>query len=253
MNVVIIEDEPLNAEYLTRLLSRIDPAIQVLKVFDTVTKTVEELPQIKSVELLFVDIHLADGISFEIFSLIEINTPIIFTTAFDQYALKAFKLNSIDYLLKPIGINELTNAIEKYKNNYVLKKEDFSELTKLYLEAAQSYKTRFLVKIGDHILPISIHEIQYFTSKEGTVYLVNNTQKEYPIDYTLDQLENLLQPDLFFRINRKVIVQLHTIKKVSSYFNSRLIIQSNVLEKESAIVSRDRVNDFKKWLEGLSH
>jgi len=253
MKVIIIEDEPLNAEYLTRLLSRIDPSIHVLATFDTVKKSIEELPKFKDVEILFVDIHLADGISFEIFSLIEINCPIIFTTAFDQYAIKAFKLNSIDYLLKPIGVTELSNAIEKFKNIHTTKQEDFSEISQNYIQSTQTYKSRFLVKIGDHILPITTQEIIHFIANEGTVYLVNDSKKEYPIDYTLDNLESMLQPNLFFRINRKVIIHLNSIQKVSSYFNSRLIIQSNVLDKESAIVSRDRVNDFKKWLEGLSH
>lgn len=253
MNVIIIEDEPLNAEYLTRLLSRIDTSIKVIATFDTVKKSVEELPKMKGIDLLFVDIHLADGISFEIFSLIEIDYPIIFTTAFDQYALKAFKLNSIDYLLKPIGVTELTSAIEKYKNYHVYKPEDFSEITKTYLQTKQTYKSRFLIKIGDHILPVTTNEIIHFIAKEGTVYLVNDSKKEYPIDYSLENLESILQPELFFRINRKVIIHLDSIQKVSAYFNSRLIVQSSVLDSESAIVSRDRVNDFKKWLEGLSN
>ena len=251
MKVIIIEDEQLSADYLKNILKRIDSTIEVASVIDSVKKSVEEFEKGIDADLLFVDIHLADGLSFDIFNQINIETPIIFTTAYDEYALKAFKLNSIDYLLKPIGIDDLKKSLDKYtKLTIPQNKSQISELSEIYHQLNKSHKNRFMVKMGETIVSVKTEEINHFISEDGVVLLSTNLNKRYAIDYNLDQLETMVDPNLFFRINRKVIIHLNSIQKVGSYFNSRLKIHSDKIEDEACIVSRDRVNDFKKWLDG---
>lgn len=251
MKAIIIEDEKLSADYLANMLKRIDPAIEITAVFDSVKKSIEEFQKGITADILFVDIHLADGLSFDIFSKIRIDIPVIFTTAYDDYAIKAFKLNSIDYLLKPIGIDDLKQAIEKYKKlNHLQQNLKIEDLSLSYNRLKKEPKNRFMVKIGDNIISIKTEEIIHFIAEDGVVLLVINTHKRYTIDYTLDQLENMIDSNLFFRINRKVIISMSSIEKVGIYFNSRLKINSTQLDDDSCIVSRDRVNDFKKWLDG---
>lgn len=250
MKTIIIEDEKLSADYLTNMLKRIDPAIEIVANFDSVKKSIEEFQKGITADILFVDIHLADGLSFDIFSKIYIDIPVIFTTAYDDYAIKAFKLNSIDYLLKPIGIDDLKQAVEKFKKINKQQNNHVEALSQVYLQLNKLYKNRFMVKIGESIISIKSEEIIHFVAEDGIVLLVNESGKRYSIDYTLDQLENLVDPNLFFRINRKVIISLNAIQKVNTYFNSRLKINSTQLEDDACIVSRDRVNDFKKWLDG---
>ena len=247
MNVIIVEDERLSADHLSLLLSKIDPTIQVLHYFESVKQCVEAFKNGITADLIFLDIHLADGNSFEIFSKVAIETPIIFTTAYDQYAIQAFQVNSIDYLLKPIGIEELRSALNKFSK--LSQQQHLQLLTQLTkLTATKEYKTRFLVKLGESISSIKTEEIHYFISEDGLVLLVNKQGKRYPVDYNLDQLEQILNPDLFFRINRKIILNIESVKKISNYFNGRLILQIDHLEGDNAIVSRDRVGDFKGWL-----
>jgi DNA-binding LytR/AlgR family response regulator len=251
MNAIIIEDEKLSAEHLENLLKKIDPSIHVMAVFDSVKVSVEEFKKGVKADLLFVDIHLADGLSFEIFSSVAIHTPVIFTTAYDEYAIKAFKVNSVDYLLKPIGIEELRAAISKYRKiTSHLHATLIENIAKVYTNLHPQYKNRFMVRVGDNIIPVKTEEVVHFIAEDGVVMLVMNNGKRYPIDFTLDQLETMTNPQQFFRINRKVLISLSTIDKVSAYFNSRLKILSSTLENEECVVSRERVNDFKKWLEG---
>jgi len=251
MKVIIIEDEQLSADYLKNILKRIDSSIEVISIIDSVKKSVEVFEKGVDADLLFVDIHLADGLSFDIFNQINIDKPIIFTTAYDEYALKAFKLNSIDYLLKPIGIDDLKKALDKYSKLILPKKKNqISELSELYNSLNKSYKNRFMVKLGETIVSVKVDEIHHFISEDGVVLLSTNQHKRYAIDYNLDQIETMVDPNLFFRINRKVIIHLNSIQKVGSYFNSRLKIHTDKIEEEACIVSRDRVNDFKRWLDG---
>lgn len=250
MNAIIIEDEKLSAEHLTNLLKKIDSNINIIATFDTVKKSVEEFKKGIKADLLFVDIHLADGLSFDLFAQIVIDTPVIFTTAYDEYAIKAFKINSVDYLLKPIGIEDLRTAIYKYnKLNTQHQSLIIENITNAYNTINKQYKNRFMVKMGNSIASIKAEDIVHFISEDGIVLLVNNVGKRYPIDYTLDQLETLIAPELFFRINRKVIININAIQKVSSYFNSRLIITADNLSNDDNIISRDRVNEFKLWLD----
>lgn len=250
MKAIILEDEKLSADYLITLLKRINPTIEILGVYDSVASALEVFQDDVAIDVLFADIHLADGISFDLFSKVDIEIPVIFTTAYDEYAIKAFKLNSIDYLLKPIGISELRSALEKLekiqKNH---SSQQIQEVATNYLQNS-SYKNRFLVKIGDAIIPIKTEEIIHFISEDGMVFLVTKQGKRHPVDYNLDQLERMLDPSLFFRINRKVIVELNSVQKAVSYFNSRLKIKTDLLDEEASVVSRDRVPSFKNWLDG---
>lgn len=250
MKAIIIEDEKLSAEHLEHLLKRIDSAIEVVAKFDTVKGSIESLNKGITADLIFMDIHLADGISFDIFPKLSHDIPVIFTTAYDEYAIKAFKFNSIDYLLKPIGLSELKGAIEKFNKAKVSKEAvSLKDMSRVYEFIQKQHKSRFLVKIGDGIVSVKAEEVSYFVSEDGVVLLVTQVAKRYALDYTLDELENLLDASKFFRINRKVIVNINSIQKISNYFNSRLKLSLPALGDDESIVSRDRVNEFKLWLD----
>jgi DNA-binding LytR/AlgR family response regulator len=250
MKVVIVEDEKLSAEHLSLLLHRIDNTIQVVHYLDSVKTTVKAFQEGLQADLLFLDIHLADGNSFEIFTKAQIDIPIIFTTAYDNYAIQAFKQNSVDYLLKPISLKELTFAIEKFKKQQTTTNKQLIEnITSAYQQLNRQYKNRFLVKLGQSIDTIQTDDIHHFETQDSLSFLITNKGTRYAIDYTLEQLEAILQPKDFFRINRKVILHIKAIEKVNAYFNSRLAIQSKFLDGEAKIVSRERVNDFKQWLD----
>lgn len=249
MNAIIIEDEKLSAEHLSNLLKRIDASINVIATFDSVKKSVSEFQKGIKAEVVFVDVHLADGLSFEIFNKIQIDTPIIFTTAFDEYAIKAFKLNSVDYLLKPIGAEDLRAAIDKLKKFTQSHTSIVQDIANAYQNLNKQYKNRFMVKMGDSIVSVKTEDVLHFIAEDGITLLVTTNAKRYPVDYTLDQLAELVSPEQFFRINRKVFISINAVQKVSSYFNSRLKINSDLLDDESAIVSRERVNEFKAWLD----
>jgi DNA-binding LytR/AlgR family response regulator len=250
MKIIIIEDENLSAEHLTNLLQKVDFSISVVKYFDTIASSVNAFKGGLNADLIFMDIHLADGNSFEIFNQVKLEIPVIFTTAFDNYAIQAFKQNSIDYLLKPITLIDLQFAIDKFEKQKKIENSDLiSSIAMAYQQINKNFKTRFLVKLGQTIDSIPTEEIHHFETKDSLSFLVTNKGNHFPIDYTLDQLETQLQPQNFFRINRKIILHIQSIEKVSSYFNSRLSITSKFLVNDARIVSRERVNDFKKWLD----
>lgn len=251
MNVLIIEDEILNAEHLTRMLQKIDDSIIILDTLDSIKKSIKFLEKNNSLDLIFLDVHLSDGISLEIFNSIKIDIPIIFTTAYDEYALRAFKLNSVDYLLKPIGIEDLKNAIEKFKKFSfpTLKTNQQLNIHNAADIITQNYKSRFMVKIGDSFSSIKVEDASFFIAEDGITLLVTNEGKRYAIDYSIENLESLIKPQNYFRINRKVLVNIEKILQVSTYFNSRLKIQLKHLDADDSIVSRERVGDFKQWLD----
>lgn len=250
MKAIIIEDEKLSAEHLCNLLKRIDDTIEIIATFDSVKKSIAGFQKGIKADVLFVDVHLADGLSFDIFSKTNIETPIIFTTAYDEYAIKAFKLNSVDYLLKPIGSDDLKIAVDKLKKISNQNQTTIIEnIANAYQNLNKQYKNRFMVKLGDSIVSIKTEDVFHFISEDGVTLMATSAGKRYPVDYTLDQLEELISPDLFFRINRKVLISMSAIQKVSSYFNSRLKINSDLLDDEPSIVSRERVNEFKAWLD----
>jgi DNA-binding LytR/AlgR family response regulator len=248
MKAIIIEDEKLSAEHLTHLLKRVDSSIEIIAHFDSVKKSKSAFSQGIHADVLFLDIHLADGLSFDIFKEEAPTIPIIFTTAYDEYAIKAFKLNSIDYLLKPIGKDELAQAVQKLK-----KRTQTPDITETINKAIQAlhkpHKNRFMVKMGDTIVSVKAEDIECFASEDGVTILTTRQRKRYAVDFTLDELEDLVSPDLFFRINRQVLISINSIQKVNTYFNSRLKITSEILPDEQAVVSRERVTEFKSWLD----
>ncbi len=256
MKIIIIEDEKLSAEHLELLLKRIekvdspiDSQIEIIAMFESVKECVNAFQNGLKCDLIFADIHLADGLSFEIFSIVNIDIPVIFTTAYDEYAIKAFKINSVDYLLKPIGKQDLIFALEKFNKLNPPNVNSLSEnIQNIYNNFTKQFKNRFMVKIGDVLNSIKTEDANFFYADQGLVYLITD-EKKYPIDYNLDQIESLVSPELFFRINRKVIININSIEKINSYFNGRLIINSDILDKEDCIVSRERVNNFKSWLD----
>ncbi len=246
MKVVIVEDEVLSQEHLERMLQRINVDLEVVAKLDSVKGCKAFFAQFPQVDLVFMDIHLADGNAMDFLKEFPISTPIIFTTAFDQYALNAFKVNAVDYLLKPIDKNELEAAIQKHLRLSSQQQNDLLENIRM-LTKGNAYKNRFMVKLGDSLSSIKAEEIHHFISEDGMVLLVTNQGKRFPLDYNLDQLEQLIEPTQFFRINRKVIIRLDAIQKVASYFNSRLRIHALQLSEDDAIVSRERVGNFKEW------
>lgn len=252
MKILIIEDERPAASRLTKMIKKERGSAEIIEVIDSVETAVKWLGTFETPELIFMDIQLADGISFDIFKQVKVEAPVIFTTAYDQFMLKAFKVNSVDYLLKPIDPEELKAAIEKYEKIYHQEEPsyDSSVIERLVNSIAQKdYKERFLVKIGQQLTYVSVDDIAYFYSEEGMVHAKNNAGKQYILDYTLDQLEKLINPKYFFRINRKFITRLNSIHKIHTYFNSRLKLELLPRIDMDIIVSRDRVNDFKNWLD----
>jgi len=249
MKVVIIEDEKPAARRLSRMLNElnINPIAQLHSVEESLNWFLEN----EQPDLLFLDIQLSDGLSFEIFDEIEVKSAIIFTTAYDEYALKAFKLNSVDYLLKPIDVDELKNAIDKYHEIHTANKLNTitnQQLKEIIFPNTNTYKKRFTVKIGQHLKLISVASIECFFSENKATYFCTTTNRNYMIDDTLEELESKLSPELFFRVSRKYFVNINAIKDIISYTNSRLkIVLNNYCESE-IIVSRERVKDFKNWI-----
>ena len=255
MKVLIVEDESMAAKRLANLLEKINPEIEILAKLDSVKRTVNWLKENPQPDLLFFDIQLADGLSFEILEQVEVSSPIIFTTAFDEYAIQAFKVNSIDYLLKPIDPADLESALEKYEARFKPSApERNSGMDMMLIQQAmqmltKQYKERFVVKIGEHIHTIATSETAYFFSQEKATYLQTKEKNRYIIDYTMEQVEQLVDPQKFFRINRKYLVSLEAVKDIITYSNSRLRLILIHTDETDAIVSRDKVQDFKKWLD----
>jgi DNA-binding LytR/AlgR family response regulator len=243
MKVAIIEDEHFSANRLKRMLAKIDSSINVVRVLSSVEASVEWLSTHPDVDLLFVDIHLEDRNSFDIFSELGISTPIVFTTAYDQYALQAFKLKSIDYLLKPIDADELSKSIEKYRLFFENPKVELSS-SNVNVEP----KSRFLVKLGSQLLSVLAKDVAYFKSEQKLLFLINKEGKKYVLDVAMDQVQSQLDASSFFRINRNTIVAFDCIDKIHTYFNGRLKLELNPPYPEETIVSRERVQDFKAWL-----
>ena len=249
MNCLIIEDEKVAAERLSGLIKKYDQAIEIIEIIQSVKSAVQWLNANQTPDLIFMDIQLADGLSFEIFEQTIVKTPVIFTTAYDEYALKAFKVNSIDYLLKPIDQDELNKAINKFKENHQPKEIPTQVFDSILHSLTKNYKNKFVIKVGEHIKVFAIDDVQCFYSTEKYAFLQNNSGRDYAINYSLDQLEDLLDPARFFRINRKFLVSFSAISDIISYSNSRLRVKLNANESEDLIVSREKVQDFKKWLE----
>ncbi len=250
MKVVIIEDEILAVEKLERYLLKYDQEIEILAKLDSITNAVAWFQKGKEFDVVFIDIQLTDGLSFEIFNQVKIQKPVIFTTAFDEYAVDAFKVNSIDYILKPITFTDLMRAMNKLKSlKSIFNPTDFVEKVEK-IASREKLKDRFLVKLGNHIHSIKTEEVALFYADGRTVYLVTHLQKKFILDYKLEDLVSVLKGDEFFRINRTFVVNINAIKDVVVYSNNRLKITPAVRVEKDMIVSREKVSAFKKWFEG---
>ncbi len=251
MNILIVENEQPAAYKLRRLLNRIDDKITIAGVTETVEGTVNWLQNNLRPDLIIIDIQLDDGLCFEIFETIEIYTPVIFTTAYNEYMLQAFKLNSIDYLLKPVQEDALRNALDKFKDLHFKLPGDI--LKQLMSELSKQYKTRFLIKIGSHYKSIQVNDICCFYILERATFIRTFSGKEYAIDSSLDNLQKIVDPDKFFRINRNCLVYINAISDILSYSSSRLQLRFNEkipsINDDYLVVSRDKVNEFKKWID----
>jgi len=250
MEVLIIEDEKPAARRLKRMLEKQQVVVSIM--LHSVAESKEWFLSNKHPDLIFLDIQLSDGVSFEIFEEIEIKSAIIFTTAYDQYALEAFKLNSIDYLLKPIDEDDLCVAIEKF-NSFKPQEEkpvvSFDDVKRLLLkEKGQNYKSRFTIKVGQHLKIIEIANIECFYSEDKATYVAVKNGRNYLIEYSLEQLEHELDEKCFFRVNRKCILNINAISDIISFTNSRLKIILNSFKTHEIVVSREKVKQFKQWL-----
>ena len=251
MKILLIEDELPAAKLLARLLETHCPQGRILATLDSVESAAAWLANSPAPDLIFMDIQLADGLSFDIFTKTEVRSPVIFTTAYDQYSLKAFKVHSVDYLLKPIEPVELVRALEKYER-FFRKQEafDFGSIQQMMQTALRqpTYRERFLVKSGQHLVHLSVADIACFFSEDKIAFAKCFDGKKHIVEYTLDQLEACLDPRQFFRINRRMLVRADAIGKISNWFNSRLKVELLLPGEEAEAVSRERVAEFKQWL-----
>jgi two-component system, LytTR family, response regulator LytT len=249
MNVLIIENEMPAIVGLSRLLKKIDININIVGTTESVELTINWFQNNPSPELIFMDIQLDDGLCFEVFETIKLEIPVIFTTAYDEYMLSAFKVNSVDYLLKPIEESALRSAIEKFKSIHYQKSISNDLLTLLFKEKT-GYKTRFLIKVGEHYKSIQTSEISCFYILERATFIKTFSDKEYSVDYSLDYLQKTIDPDKFFRINRNCIVNINAVSDILCYSSSRLKIKLNSDKPiYDLIVSKDKVSEFKKWID----
>ena len=250
MRVIIIVDETPAANRLEKMLQSIGDEVEVVKKLDSVEASVNYLKSAEAIDLIFMDIQLADGLSFDIFQQTEIKSPVIFTTAFDQYTLKAFKVNSVDYLLKPIDEKELQHAVKKYKKLYQNNEKDFSEkIRKLMLEMSTTrFKERLLIKRGHQLSYLKTDAVAYCYADGKLCYAVDFSNAKHLLEYNLSQLEEQLQPGKFYRINRHLLINIEAIKKVNTWLGGRLKVELSLPITTDTVVSRERVNGFKEWL-----
>ncbi|MCS5490748.1 LytR/AlgR family response regulator transcription factor [Algoriphagus limi] len=249
MRILLIEDENPAAK---RLLTLLKPHFSEAEFFgnlDSVKSAIHWLETNPEPDLIFCDIQLADGLSFEIFQKRPIQAPVIFTTAFDQYAIKAFQVNAVDYLLKPIDPEELERAVDKFKKNQLRKELDIHLLEQLLKPQTKTYKSRFLVRFGEKIQSIPVEEVAFFFSEERVTFLQTQAGKKYVLDQTLEQTESQVDPLNFFRINRKYLVSHPSIEEVLTYSNSRLKVKLVNCTDSDILISREKVSDFKSWLD----
>ena len=250
MNIIIIEDEKPAARLLQRKIEKL--GLQVNTLLHSVEESIHWFNSNTHPDLIFLDIQLSDGLSFEIFESTIIKSAVIFTTAYDEYALRAFKLNSIDYLLKPIDEDDLITAISKFKNQFqqnVIANLDFEAIERMLVNPVEkSYKKRFTVKMGHQLKVIAIEDVECFYSENKGTYLHTSDNRNYLLDTTLEQLETELNPQYFYRVSRKFIVPMNAIKEIQIFSNSRLKVILPTYKEDEVIVAREKVTDFKDWL-----
>ncbi|MBB5635589.1 DNA-binding LytR/AlgR family response regulator [Pedobacter cryoconitis] len=251
MNVLIIEDEKLNAIRLQKILLEIDSEIKIVATLDTIADSVQWLRTNPHPNLILMDVRLADGICFEIFTKVEITAPVIFTTAYDEYALRAFKVNSIDYLLKPIDIDELKGSISKFKqqNTKKISSGTIEEVVAIIKKQNPNYRSRFLIPYRDGYKTITVPDIAYFYSENKITNIVTCDAKEQAISYTMDELEEQLDPAVFFRANRQYLINIKSLESIHNYFNGKLKLMLAPAAPSDIHISKEKASQFKRWLD----
>jgi two-component system response regulator LytT len=251
MKILLIEDEQPAAKQLTKMLLQYNPSISIIDVLDSVEASVKWLRTFPAPDAIFMDIQIADGLSFDIFKSVEVTAPVIFCTAFDQYAVKAFKVNAIDYLLKPFEAAELATAMKRLeeRQNPMLGNSVFQNILS-QIQTPKTYRNRFLIKSGQSLIAVEANEIAYFFSENSICQLVTHQGKKHIVENTLEELEHSLTPNVFFRISRKQIIAVQSVIKIHTHFNGRLKLDLSPVFKEEVFVSRERVHDFKNWMGG---
>jgi two-component system LytT family response regulator len=254
MKILIIEDEAPAARRLQLLLKDVDSSIESIAITDSIVSSVQWMNSNPSPDLIFMDIQLADGLSFEIFSRTAVQTPVIFITAYDEYALQAFKANGIDYLLKPVENSALAESMQKFHSlkaqfTHQADRENLQNLLKTIRPDQPTYKSRFLVKLGDRLIFVPAIEIAYFRAEDKIVLIITTDHKKYIADHSLDELEPMMNPKEFFRLNRQFLTHIQSIKSINQYFNGKLKLILQPLPPQEVLVSRERAGAFKKWLD----
>ena len=250
MKVLLVEDEKPAAKKMARLLEQTAPDAELLTTTETVEETVNWLQEHQEPDLILMDIHLDDGLCFEIFDTVKISSPVIFTTAYDEYAIRAFKVNSIDYLLKPVNEDDLQKALTKYRAIHEKYNHGQAGYQHLLQELSPAYKSRFLLKIGSRYKSISVNHIKYVFSSEGNVFLQSIEGQAFALEFSLDQVQRLLDPAFFYRINRNCLIRIDAVEEMVSYSSSRLQLHiTDEKPQEMFVVSRDRVPEFKRWMD----
>lgn len=252
MKLLIIEDEAPAFRRLQNLLHEIDPRLEIIEVIDSVEDSIKWLKNHNAPDLIFMDIQLSDGLSFEIFDAVKIDKPVVFTTAFDEYTLRAFKVNSIDYLLKPIKKEALAQSLNKYNElkNMFGQQQDLNQLISRIRLDERKFKTRFLIKQGEKLVSVETADIAFFFTHNGLVYLKSCADRKYMLDYTLDELMEQLDPDKFFRANRQFLVAFEAIKAVHKWHKGKLLIETMPETAEKITVSAEKASSFKNWMGG---
>ncbi len=249
MKILILEDEQLTASRIIQLVNQYDSSIEVLSVLDSIDRATTWLSENSLPDLLLADINLSDGPVFDLFDRIQVNVPVIFITAYSEYAIKAFRVNSIDYLVKPLDYNELRRAFDKYKSMCgVQMKLDSALLNSIFKDEKPEYRKRFLAKLGDQFRFIQTDHVAYFKSEDGIAFAVTFENASLPLDLSLEDIHKQISPEQFFRISRKFIVNNESIRKIHTYFNNRLKLVLDPVSEDDVLVSRERVAGFKEWL-----
>jgi two-component system, LytTR family, response regulator LytT len=256
MKIFIVEDEDLAVKKLKKTLQSVDEDATVVGEADSIKSSVEWLQSNPAPDLILMDIELADGQSFEIFNQTKVQSPVIFVTSYDEYALKAFKVNSIDYLLKPVQKEDLQSALEKYRQMRNLYKESQTPQVSMDLLVKElqqklnikEYRKRFLVKHGQKLVSIETDDIAYFFSDGRLNFFKTNDNRKFVVDYTMDELGDMLDPDKYFRISRSYFISVNSVDQIHDYFGNRLLLHLKPASEKEAIVSREKVSDFKDWL-----
>ncbi|MBL7923369.1 MAG: response regulator transcription factor [Bacteroidia bacterium] len=250
MKILIVEDEKIAADRLVKMIRELEPAAEILDTLVSIKSSIEWLSTHAPPDLIMMDIHLADGPSFEIFTGVKVESPVIFTTAYDEHALEAFKVNSIDYLLKPVKMEEMKRAFEKLKGLTGTGSRNLEQLIRQLGGKTKEYQKRMVIRYGDTIKMVDIVDVAYFFTEDKINYLCTAGNLKYPIDFNLDELEHLLDPAVFFRINRQFIINIHAIDKMLAWSKSRVKVVLKPGTTEDTIVSTERSPHFKEWLTG---